>query len=224
MLSASPISWTLEMAWDSEKFTLGYGCQVSRLKYLHCLLSFHGRRHGPIAALILVQTEPQKVSYCPAHWAGTVSFCHRFHRNLLVLGAETISDEKRWREEKDSMPRWSEGSTFVFWRTFLRPSWTKGKGVEAMVCWVELVITQFTKPCVWNWHGLFHTVLSFNINCCARSLLVVIYVLPFFFFKPKCIFILPIIYFNCKRILLKKKKNTLATPDTVYIFFSVYIQ
>lgn len=117
------------------------------------------------------------------HIRQVLSFCQSFiwYRNLLVLGAETISDEKRWREEKDSVPRWFEGSTFVFWRTLLRPSWTKGKGVEAMVCWVELVITQFTKPCVWNWHGLFYTVFSFNINCCARSLLVVIYALPFFF-------------------------------------------
>lgn len=93
MLSASPTSWTLEMAWDSEKFTLGYGCQVSRLKYLHCLLSFHGRRHGPIAALILVQTEPQKFSYCPA---GTV-FLSEFHTIQKPTGPWG-RDNFRWEE------------------------------------------------------------------------------------------------------------------------------
>lgn len=96
MLSAAPTSWTLEVAWDSEKFTLGYGPQVSRLKYLHCLLSFHGKHYGPIAALILVHTEPQKFSYCPAHQAATV-FLSEFHMIQKPTGPWG-RDNFRWEE------------------------------------------------------------------------------------------------------------------------------
>lgn len=98
------------MAQDSEKFTLIYGFKCQRLKYLPICISFRKKHSGPVTALILLQTEPQKFSYCPAHQAATTSFRQEFRdtETCWVLGAETISDEKRWREEKGSVPRWSE--------------------------------------------------------------------------------------------------------------------